>query len=194
MEADMTRTIKATALRIVRTITKSLSIAVLAVAATTTFAEAQFAGTQTTWMERRANTYVEGEGYDTIRGLSQSACEAQCRNDSGCAMAEFFKPETKCNLFRHARTAGYSREANVAIKRSWTPRQPAMRRLADSYVIGEGYETHRRASADLCQTLCVGDTTCAMSEFYKPERKCNLYSHRNTRAASGNSAIVAVKE
>ena len=182
----------------------ALAVLALGAAFTATSASAQgFNSSGNVTMERQANTYVKGEGYDTLYGYSLAACEAQCRSDTGCAMVEFYKPDNKCNLFRHTKTAGASREAMVSIKRtqpqswSWPWKQPQeanLRRLSDSYVIGEGYDTFTRSNVAECETVCKDDASCKMFEFFKPERKCNLYSHRSTRYASGNTAIVGVKE
>ena len=151
-------------------------------------------------MERRDNTFVEGEGYDTLWGISYAVCASQCLADSGCGMIEFYLPENKCNLFRHTRPAGWSRDAVVGIKRVVTTPPPAppptgtMRRLTDSYVVGEGYDTILRSHVSDCEDYCLQDRQCRMMEYFRPEKKCNLYSHRNTRPAEGNAALVGVKE
>lgn len=150
-------------------------------------------------IEYHENTYVAGEGYDTLRGITYGNCASQCLADNSCAMIEFYRPENKCNLFRHSRTAGWSRDAVVGIKRAAAPVPPPsraghMRRLANSYVVGKGYDTITRSTVQDCEDYCLGDRQCRMMEFFRPENKCNLYSHRNTRQAEGSAALVSVKE
>jgi hypothetical protein len=105
-------------------------------------------------------------------------------------MIEFHKPDAKCNLYNHTRIDGSSKDADVGIKRSGSTAQsapqraslPTIKRQANSFVEGEGYEQR-----------CAADNSCVMLEFYKPDRKCNLYANRRS-IGSASTADVGVKQ
>jgi hypothetical protein len=152
-------------------------------------------------ISRQSGRYVEGEGYRTYAGSSYGQCEQLCLEDGSCRMIEFHKPDAKCNLYSHTRIDGSSKDADVGIKRSGSTAQsapqraslPTIRRHANSFVEGEGYDTTRTGSYSECEQRCAADNSCVMLEFYKPDRKCNLYANRRS-IGSASTADVGVKQ
>jgi hypothetical protein len=67
-----------------------------------------------------------------------------------------------------------------------------IRRVANTYVVGEGYRTVRNATWDSCTRACAADSGCVMIEHYRPESKCNLFGHTRTSGAS-SAADVGIK-
>jgi hypothetical protein len=48
--------------------------------------------------------------------------------------------------------------------------------------------TYGGAYAD-CAARCVADTGCQMLEYYRPEKKCNLYREMRPRLKGGSSDV-----
>ena len=68
----------------------------------------------------------------------------------------------------------------------------AMTRLPGVWVEGPGYDIKYGATYDTCAARCLAASKCVMIEYYRPEKKCNMYDARRT-AKAGGSSDVAVK-
>jgi hypothetical protein len=60
------------------------------------------------------------------------------------------------------------------------------------WVEGPGFDVTYGGTADGCSQRCLGNTKCVMIEYYRPEKKCNLYSEMRPRK-SGGSSIVGIR-
>lgn len=149
--------------------------------------------TDGTYMARRADVGATGEVYRTVPGADVVACESQCLRDAECNLFVFRRSPQTCVLYRNGEVAGEAKEQVVGVKRR--PVAPTMKRIPTSaYVEGEGYDTILHSTPDACEAYCLADRKCMMSELYKPERKCNIFDHRNWVATTGDDAIVAIKD
>ncbi len=157
--------------------------------------------TPNSWIERRNGRWVEGDGdLDVLRGYSYTQCAESCANRSDCAFLEHYKPEQKCSLFRSVRSTEAGKDADVGVKRSGAPAVPAAvsppprsafieRRPYGEWVEGDGYEVWTGSNYSDCEQRCLADSRCAMMEFHRPERKCNLYRERRAIKSGGSSDV-----
>jgi hypothetical protein len=77
-----------------------------------------------------------------------------------------------------------------------TPAAPVkaarMERLPGVWVEGGGYVIKYGGNYDACTKLCLDDKSCLMIEYYRPEKKCNLYKQVRP-LLKGGDADVAVR-
>ena len=74
-------------------------------------------GTGKGGMTRLPGQWVEGEGdLRTFSSASAAVCESACYNTSSCQLAEFYRPEAKCNLFSYRPQVRNGGRADVSIK------------------------------------------------------------------------------
>lgn len=126
-------------------------------------------------MAMRPETYVQGEGYLTIRKTTPLVCQQACLADDRCAMYEFYRPTQGCGLFDHSRIAGHAASAEVGMK---TPVHAIRLDVRQNvYVEGKGYRTIRDTTTPACRTACLADVRCAMYEMHRPSLSCGLYDH-----------------
>jgi PAN domain len=64
-----------------------------------------------------------------------------------------------------------------------------MERLAGVWVEGPGFEITYGGSYDGCAQKCLAHAKCAMIEYYRPEKKCNLYDAVRPRKSGGSSDV-----
>ncbi len=57
------------------------------------------------------------------------------------------------------------------------------------WVEGPGFEVTYGGNYDGCAQRCLGNKSCLMIEYYRPERKCNLYNTIRPRKAGGSSIV-----
>jgi hypothetical protein len=60
------------------------------------------------------------------------------------------------------------------------------------WVEGPGFDVTYGASYDICARRCLDSQRCVMLEYYRPERKCNLYDRLRPRL-SGGASFVGIK-
>lgn len=66
----------------------------------------------------------------------------------------------------------------------------AMQRLAaGQWVEGPGFDVTYGHTYESCAAKCVANAKCVMIEFYRPERKCNLYSSKRPTKKGGSSDV-----
>ena len=57
------------------------------------------------------------------------------------------------------------------------------------WVEGRGYDVTYGGTYEACATRCLATTKCVMIEFYRPEKKCNLYDQMRPRKTGGASKV-----
>lgn len=64
-----------------------------------------------------------------------------------------------------------------------------MEKLDGVWVEGRGYDVSYGGSYEACAQKCLGTEKCMMIEFYRPEKKCNLYDAMRPRKTGGSSNV-----
>jgi PAN-like domain len=74
------------------------------------------------------------------------------------------------------------------------PKAPVatMQAFTGVWVEGPGFDITYGSNYDACSRRCLSTATCVMIEYYRPEKKCNLYSAIRPRLAGGSS-VVAIR-
>jgi hypothetical protein len=67
-----------------------------------------------------------------------------------------------------------------------------MEKFTGVWVEGPGFDITYGRTYDACSQRCLETATCVMIEYYRPEKKCNLYSTLRPRM-NGGSSTVAVR-
>jgi PAN domain len=62
-------------------------------------------------------------------------------------------------------------------------------RLDGVWIEGPGYEITYGGNYDGCAARCLAAPKCAMIEYYRPEKKCNLYDAVRPRKTGGSSNV-----
>ena len=70
-----------------------------------------------------------------------------------------------------------------------TKRAPTMQRFEGVWVEGPGFEVTYGGNYDGCAKRCLANDKCVMIEYYRPEKKCNLYSTMRPRLKGGSSDV-----
>jgi hypothetical protein len=70
--------------------------------------------------------------------------------------------------------------------------KPRMERFSGVWIDGPGYDIVYGGPYDVCAARCLATTACAMIEYYRPEKKCNMYKAPRPRL-QGGSSDVAIK-
>lgn len=61
--------------------------------------------------------------------------------------------------------------------------------LTGVWVEGPGFDITYGGTYDNCAKRCLASAKCAMIEFYRPEKKCNLYGEMRPRKTGGSSEV-----
>ena len=64
-----------------------------------------------------------------------------------------------------------------------------MEKLPGVWVEGPGYDVTYGGSYEGCTQRCLAAAKCVMLEFYRPEKKCNLYDTLRPRKTGGASIV-----
>ncbi|HRD78647.1 MAG TPA: PAN domain-containing protein [Hyphomicrobiaceae bacterium] len=64
-----------------------------------------------------------------------------------------------------------------------------MERLKGMWIEGPGFDITYGAAYEACATRCLANARCRMIEYYRPERKCNLYDTVRPRLKGGSSDV-----
>lgn len=66
----------------------------------------------------------------------------------------------------------------------------AMQRFPGSvWVEGPGFDVSYGLTYESCAAKCLANDKCVMIEFYRPEKKCNLYSSKRPTKKGGSSDV-----
>lgn len=68
--------------------------------------------------------------------------------------------------------------------------EPArIEKLSGVWIEGPGYDISYGGTYDGCARRCLATARCLMLEYYRPEKKCNLYSAIRSRIKGGSSDV-----
>ena len=62
-------------------------------------------------------------------------------------------------------------------------------RFAGVWVEGPGFDVTYGGTYDSCAQKCLAHDKCVMIEYYRPEKKCNLYDTVRPRKTGGSSDV-----
>jgi PAN domain len=68
-------------------------------------------------------------------------------------------------------------------------RAPGMERFPGVWVEGPGFEVTYGGAYEGCAQRCTANAKCVMIEYYRPEKKCNLYNTLRPRKNGGSSDV-----
>lgn len=66
---------------------------------------------------------------------------------------------------------------------------PRIERIAGVWIEGPGFDITYGKDYDACAKRCLANARCAMIEYYRPERKCNLYDSVRPHKPGGSSIV-----
>ncbi len=64
-----------------------------------------------------------------------------------------------------------------------------MQKLSGVWIEGPGFEITYGANYATCSQRCLANAKCAMIEYYRPEKKCNLYDAVRPQLKGGSSDV-----
>ena len=67
--------------------------------------------------------------------------------------------------------------------------ESAMETISGVWVEGRGYDVTYGGTYEGCAQRCMKTEKCVMVEFYRPEKKCNLYDTLRPRKSGGASNV-----
>ena len=85
--------------------------------------------------------------------------------------------------------AAGSAGANAQTAAAGTKPTENIERQKGVWVEGPGFDVTYGGSYDGCAQRCLADDKCAMIEYYRPEKKCNLYDAMRPRKSGGSSDV-----
>ena len=62
-------------------------------------------------------------------------------------------------------------------------------KVSGVWVEGRGYYVTYGNTYEVCAQRCLGTAKCVMLEYYRPEKKCNLYDAMRPRKTGGSSNV-----
>jgi hypothetical protein len=66
---------------------------------------------------------------------------------------------------------------------------PAMKKFSGVWIEGPGFDITYGGNYDGCAQRCLANPTCQMIEYYRPEKKCNLYKEVLPQKPGGSSDV-----
>ena len=88
-----------------------------------------------------------------------------------------------------AATAALSLTPAFAAEPLPSAKTSAMTRLAKVWVEGPGFDISYGGTYDGCASRCLANARCVMIEYYRPEKKCNLYDSVRPTLRGGSSDV-----
>lgn len=67
-----------------------------------------------------------------------------------------------------------------------------MEKVSGVWVEGPGFDINYGKTYEICAQRCLETPRCVMIEYYRPERKCNMYDSQRPQK-TGGSSFVAIK-
>ena len=64
-----------------------------------------------------------------------------------------------------------------------------MERLQGVWIEGPGFDIKYGIAYDACARRCLETKSCVMIEYYRPEKKCNMYDTERPRIKGGSSDV-----
>jgi hypothetical protein len=87
-------------------------------------------------------------------------------------------------LFALSLSAAAQQQPSVAAKPAAT-----MTTITGVWIEGPGFDVTYGGTSDGCAQRCLGNPKCVMIEYYRPEKKCNLYDTVRPQKAGGSSVV-----
>jgi PAN domain len=69
------------------------------------------------------------------------------------------------------------------------PIKPSIEKTTGMWVEGPGFDIKYGGTYEQCAARCVAEATCVMIEYYKPEKKCNMYNAVRPLKTGGDSIV-----
>jgi hypothetical protein len=91
--------------------------------------------------------------------------------------------------FSSVRVAMLLLGATLSAGVAWAQGAPMMEKTTGMWVEGPGFDIKYGGSYDQCAERCLATTTCAMIEYYRPEKKCNMYTAVRPLKTGGDSIV-----
>ena len=66
---------------------------------------------------------------------------------------------------------------------------PTMKKVSGVWIEGPGFDITYGGTYDGCASRCLTDAACLMIEYYRPEKKCNLYKDVRPQLPGGASDV-----
>jgi PAN domain len=83
--------------------------------------------------------------------------------------------------------------AAMSVGTAWADTKPTIQKTTGMWVEGPGFDIKYGGNFDQCAVRCLATASCAMIEYYRPEKKCNMYD--TVRALKiGGSSIIGTKK
>jgi hypothetical protein len=67
--------------------------------------------------------------------------------------------------------------------------KPGMVKTTGVWVEGPGYDIKYGGTYEQCSERCLTTSACMMIEYYKPEKKCNMYNTERALKTGGDSIV-----
>ena len=65
----------------------------------------------------------------------------------------------------------------------------AIEKVSGVWVEGRGYDVTYGTTYETCAQRCLDTQKCLMLEYYRPQKKCNLYDTMRPRKSGGSSSV-----
>ena len=69
------------------------------------------------------------------------------------------------------------------------PRGSSLEKLTGVWVEGPGFDVSYGKTYDSCAERCLANLRCVMIEYYRPQKKCNIYDAMRPRIKGGDSFV-----
>jgi PAN-like domain len=83
--------------------------------------------------------------------------------------------------------------ATVPLSAAWAEAKPTIEKTTGMWVEGPGFDIKYGGTYDECAQRCLATSSCVMIEYYRPEKKCNMYNTIRP-LKTGGSSIVGTKK
>lgn len=109
-------------------------------------------------------------------------------------------PPTKSSLEPRHRIRSWTAAAGIALlaiaagpasaqPKGGAPGKASIEKSTGVWVEGPGFDITYGKTYDACAQRCLDNPKCVMIEFYRPEKKCNLYDTMRPRKPGGSSVV-----
>ena len=67
--------------------------------------------------------------------------------------------------------------------------QPTIEKTTGMWVEGPGFDIKYGGTYEQCAARCIATSACVMIEYYRPEKKCNMYDAVRPLKTGGSSFV-----
>lgn len=104
---------------------------------------------------------------------------------AGRAIPELQSPNPRLLIPEESPGRARALAASAAIEKPGAKITP----VTGVWVEGPGFEVTYGGNFDGCAKRCLGNKSCLMIEYFRPEKKCNLYNTIRPRKVGGSSIV-----